>query len=253
MNVVKKCLMMVAAIAFSSPQKICASKLLSCDNLLNSAWGAPAKRVAQPGVNYCGVMLDGFDVSKAVVRSYAKRNMVTIAYTSVGTREHWRPDADKFTGAMLSKSHDKHNERWIKPSNWRLLKPIMRERFRLFKSKGFDAVEVDNIDLMGNVKKARLNDVRDYAIWLSKTAHDLKLSIVLKNTPYLCRELVRHYDALITEQADAYRGDMRGYMYFVRAGKQWWDFEYSPVSSQKLKTKASRVYLSTRRGWKAVV
>lgn len=219
-----------------------------CDSIINLAWGPSVKKTTSPS-KYCSIMLDGFDTSPQTVKSFTDKHIKTIAYTSVGTKEKWRPDANKFKLNALVSKQNGYGEQWINPQQWKLLKPVMYNRFALFKKKGFYAVEVDNIDLMGNVKEATLTNVYEYAVWLSNTAHSMGLKIVLKNTPYLCSKLVNYYDAVISEQTDEYPSDMKGYKYFIDVDKYWWDFEYRIAKNQKLLKLATHVYRSSNNGW----
>jgi hypothetical protein len=217
-----------------------ASPITECDGILNLAWGSVSN--TKPREKYCNVMLDGFDTSKNTINWYKSKNINTIAYTSVGTRERWRPDYEKFNDrAFVSK--------WLNPRNWKLVKPVIQNRFKLFKEKGFDGVEIDNIDLIGNVKEANMNNVYEYGMWLSNLAHDMDLKIFLKNTPYLCEKFVDNFDGLITEQADEYPLDINGYKYFIDNDKPWWDFEYKFARNKRLLKLATRVYRSTEYGW----
>lgn len=224
-----------------------ASPVSNCDGILNLAWGPTSNTKARE--KYCNVMLDGFDTSKATVDSYKSKNINTIAYTSVGTRERWRPDYNKFNDRAFVSKHNDFGEQWLNPRNWKLVKPVIQNRFKIFKEKGFDAVEIDNIDLIGNVKEANMNNVYEYGMWLSNLAHDMDLKIYLKNTPYLCEKFVKNFDGLITEQADEYPLDINGYKYFVDNDKPWWDFEYRFARDKKLLKLATRVYRSTEYGW----
>lgn len=224
-----------------------ASPVTECDGILNLAWGPTGKTRARE--KYCNVMLDGFDTSANTVNWYKSKNINTVAYTSIGTRERWRPDYNKFNSRAFVSKHNEFGEQWLNPRYWKLVKPVILNRFKLFKEKGFDVVEIDNIDLMGNVKEATMDNVYEYGKWLSDIAHELDLKIYLKNTPYLCKKFVNHFDGIITEQADEYPGDINGYKYFIDNDKPWWDFEYRFARNKKLLKLATRVYRSTIFGW----
>ncbi len=229
-----------------------ASHFAKCNGILNLAWGDRGfdKTSHSQQGSYCAVMLDGFLTSEKVVKKYKNLGKKTIAYTTVGTLEKGRPDYNHFPKNALLNKHNDFGEQWINPKHWELLKPVMRNRFRLFKVKGFDAVEIDNIDLIGNVHEANMQNVFSYAVWLSTTAHNIGLKIILKNTPYLCKKLVPYFDAIITESADTYPDDINYYKYFLDANKQWFDFEYHRVSSNhKVLHLASNVYHATDHGW----
>lgn len=217
-----------------------------CQHVINRAWG-PSKTPLTG--NYCAIMLDGFDANIQTVEQFNIRGKETIAYTSIGTVEPWRPDSKQFTNEMTVKKYNDFGEKWINPAKWELVKPLMYKRFKLFKSKGFKSVEIDNIDLVGNVKGADEEMVYNYARWLSYAAHKLGLKIYLKNTSYLCDKLVNYYDGIITEQADIYTSDIEGYKYFINSDKPWWDFEYTPIRNRNKLKIATAVYKTRGSKW----
>ena len=222
----------------------------TCQHVINHAWG-PSKTPLTG--NYCAIMLDGFDANIKLVQQFKAQGKETIAYTSIGTVESWRPDSKEFTNEMIVRKYNEFGEKWINPKKWELVKPIIYKRFKLFKSKGFNSVEIDNIDLVGNVKGADENNVYNYARWLSYTARKLGLKIYLKNTSYLCDRLVPYFDGLITEQADIYTSDIEGYKYFIEQGKPWWDFEYTPIRNKNKLKIATAVYRTRGSEWRKVV
>ncbi len=83
----------------------------------------------------------------------------------------------------------------------------MKSRFEECKRKGFDGVEPDNIDSYYPPEKTGFNITRedqiDYDKWLVKTAHDLGLSIGLKNDPDNVEDLVDAFDWALTEECFA--------------------------------------------------
>lgn len=220
-----------------------------CKHVINRAWGPSQTPIKG---NYCAIMLDGFDTSIDVVKKFNTIGKETIAYTSVGTVEPWRPDSKSFSNEMVVRKYNDFGEKWINPRKWELVKPIIYKRFKLFKSKGFKSVEIDNIDLVGNVKGADNTNVYNYAVWLSRISHQIGLRIYLKNTSYLCDKLVNYFDGVITEQADIYPYDINGYKHFVNSGKPWWDFEYTPVRNKQQLKIASSVYRTQNSEWKKV-
>jgi len=221
-----------------------------CQNVINHSWG-PSQTPLNS--NYCAIMMDGFDTDVQTIQQFKSHGKETIAYTSIGTVESWRPDSKEFTNEMLVRKYNSFGEKWVNPKKWQLVKPIIYKRFKLFKDKGFNSVEIDNIDLVGNIKQAKEEDVYNYALWLSKTAHNLGLKIYLKNTPYLCDRLVTYFDGLITEQADIYPLDINGYKYFIEHGKSWWDFEYTPLRNKNKLKIATAVYRTRGSKWVKVL
>jgi hypothetical protein len=103
----------------------------------------------------------------------------------------------------------------------------MRARLDLCKSKGFDAVEPDNMEIYTNNTGFLLTyeDQLKFALWLADEAHQRGLAIGVKNAPDQVKDLVDHFDFAITEDAFFYdwAEDMK---LFIEAGKPVFAAEY---------------------------
>ena len=103
--------------------------------------------------------IDGFDTSAATVSALHALGCKVIAYFSFGTYENWRPDAAQFTAAIKGSSNGWPGENWL-DIRAALVKTIMTARIALAASKGFDAIEPDNIDGYSNSTGFPLNCTR---------------------------------------------------------------------------------------------
>ena len=91
--------------------------------------------------------IDYEDNSTAVVSTLHGLGKKVIAYMSVGTWEDFRADAGDFPAAIKGNTVGGFpDEKWLDVRDQTTLRDIMRARFNLAKAKGFDAVEMDNID-----------------------------------------------------------------------------------------------------------
>jgi hypothetical protein len=110
------------------------------------------------------------------------------------------------------------------------LAPIMRARLDLCKSKGFDAVEPDNMEIYTNNTGFPLTyeDQLRYALWLADEAHQRGLAIGQKNAPDQVKDLVESLDFAITEDAFYYNWaeDM---LSFIEADKPVFAAEYTDL------------------------
>lgn len=172
--------------------------------------------------------IDLFDASAATVSSLRAKGRRVICYMSAGSWENWRPDASRFPSAVKGKSNGWPGEKWLDIRRIDLLAPIMRARLDLCVSKGFDAVEPDNIDGYSNTTgfPLKASDQIAYNKWLAAEAHARGLAVALKNDAEQARTLQPFFDFAIVEECVAYR-ECGDYSSFITAGKAVLAVEYS--------------------------
>ena len=170
-------------------------------------------------------------VDQSIIDELHAKGRKVICYISVGSWENWRPDKDKFPPEVLGKDYEGWpGERWLDVRQIDKLAPIMLGRLDLCKSKGFDAVEPDNMEVHGNDTGFPLTyqDQLKYALWLADEAHKRGLAIGDKNAPDQVKDLVEHFDFAITEDAFYYiwPEDM---LPFITSGKPVFAAEYTDL------------------------
>ncbi|WP_026179816.1 endo alpha-1,4 polygalactosaminidase [Hahella ganghwensis] len=182
--------------------------------------------------------IDLFEGAESLVKQLKARGKKVICYFSAGTREDWRPDADKFTEASVIAEGGLENwpdETWLNIGDSEALsgtiKPILEARLDLARDSGCDAVEPDNVDGYANVEETRgmisAADQLAFNLWLAEAAHNRNLSIGLKNDLDQLDELVDHYDFAVNEQCFAYGNECVLYEdTFLAAGKAVFNQEY---------------------------
>jgi hypothetical protein len=164
--------------------------------------------------------IDLFDNDAAAVSALHQKGVQVICYVSVGSYEDWRPDAADFPAAVLGKDYPGWpGEKFLDIRALDTLGPIMEKRFDLCKSKGFDGLEPDNMDVFegGNAGTGFPLTQRDglaYAQWLTTQAHARGLSIGQKNTSELAMVLAPSMDWALTEDCfnDNWCADMQPYI-----------------------------------------
>lgn len=169
------------------------------------------------------------DVDPAVVEEFHRKGIKVICYISVGSFEDWRSDASLFPPQLLGKDYAGWSgEKWLDIRRIDLLSPIMMARLDRCASKGFDAVEPDNLEISASDSGFALTveDQLRYALWLAAESHHRGLAIGQKNAPDLAGALVETYDFAITEDAFSFgwAEHMRPY---IQAGKPVFAAEYS--------------------------
>ena len=173
--------------------------------------------------------LDLFETDSGLVEDLHRMGKRVICYINVGAWEDWREDASLFPERLLGADYAGwQGERWLDIHQIELLKPILQARFDLCKSRGFDAIEPDNIDGYTNETGFNLTfeDQLQYNRWLSEEAHARGLLIGLKNDPDQARDLVSAYDWAMTE--DCFDQDWcEQVQVFTQAGKPVFMAEYT--------------------------
>jgi hypothetical protein len=170
-------------------------------------------------------------VDQAVIDELHSKGRKVICYMSVGSYEDWRPDKEQFPPEVLGNDYDGWpGEKWLDIRAMDKLSPIMRSRLDLCKSKGFDAVEPDNMEIYANNTGFPLTyeDQLKYALWLADEAHQRGLAIGQKNASDQVARLVEVYDFAITEDYFFYN-EAEAMLHYIKAGKPVFAAEYTDL------------------------
>jgi hypothetical protein len=173
--------------------------------------------------------IDLFDNDASLVAALHAQGRRVICYISVGSWEDWRPDAGLFPPEVLGKDYQGwEGEKWLDIRRIDLLGPILRARFDLCKSKGFDAIEPDNIDGYTNDTGFPLTyqDQVVFNTWLANEAHARGLSIGLKNDADQVADLLPYFDWALTEDCFD-QGWCSQLSPFIASGKAVFAAEYT--------------------------
>jgi len=170
-------------------------------------------------------------VDQSIIDELHAKGRKVIGYISIGSYEDWRPDKDKFPAEVLGKDYDGwKGEKWLDIRQIDKLAPIMLPRLDLCKTKGFDALEPDNMEIHTNKTGFPITyeDQLKYALWLADESHKRGLAIGVKNAPDQVKDLVEHFDFAITEDAFFY-GWAEKMTPFIEAGKPVFAAEYTDL------------------------
>ena len=170
-------------------------------------------------------------VDQSIIDDLHAKGRKVICYMSVGSWEDWRPDKDQFPPEVLGNDYEGwHGEKWLDVRQIDKLAPILLARLDLCKSKGFDAVEPDNMEVHTNDTGFPLtyDDQLRFALWLADESHKRGLAIGIKNAQDQVKDLVEHFDFAITEDA-FYYGWAEQMSPFIRAGKPVFAAEYTDL------------------------
>jgi hypothetical protein len=203
--------------------------------------------------------VDLFDVTDAAIAALHKRNKIVVCYFSAGSYEAYRDDwSDYFdfiqpdipyTGTnapFANKMAEWEGERWLDIRRIDLLGPIMKSRLQYAVDRKCDAVEPDNMDAYDNNKESGLqlteSDQLAYNRFIATEAHNVGLSVGLKNDVGQLADLVNDYDFAVNEQCFEEK-ECSEYKIFTDMDKAVFGVEYSGRICSFC-TKAKRMKLS---------
>jgi hypothetical protein len=172
--------------------------------------------------------VDMFDTPAATVDALHTAGKKVACYIDAGSWESFRPDAASYPesvkGNALSGFAD---ERWLDVRQLGVLQPIIAARLDLCQSKGFDAVDFDNVDGYTNDTGFPLtaDDQLAFNAWLANAAHDRSLAVALKNDLSQIPDLLPYFDFAINEQCQQF-AECDLLTPFVQAGKAVLEIEY---------------------------
>lgn len=177
------------------------------------------------------VDLDLFDTDTSLVAALKNKGKRVICYMSAGSWENWRPDKNEFPAIVKGRPLDGWpGERYLDIRNLDVLGPIMRARLDLCKSKGFDAIDPDNVDSfeIGNRTgfPVTKSDAIKYLRFLAAEAHKRGLAIGLKNATEIAPQLLPVMDFAVTEDCFA-QGWCAVSKNFIDADKPVFEIEYT--------------------------
>jgi Glycoside-hydrolase family GH114 len=130
--------------------------------------------------------------------------------------EDYRPDASpapagRFPAGALGKIYYGYpEERWVDFRQLDALKPMLNARIAMCASKGFDAVELDDIDSFDPPSTTGFHltpgDAQNYLAYAFNQAHRDGLTVLWKNSPLLSWWGVRYTDGAVVEECYTYGG-----------------------------------------------
>jgi hypothetical protein len=187
--------------------------------------------------------VDGFNNSAANVSTLHAAGIKAVCYLSAGTYENWRPDASQFPSSVLGSSNGWPGEQWLDvreiQKSGSALRKIMDARLDMCQQKGFDMVELDNVDGYTNSTGFPLtaDDQLYFNATLANDSHARGMSVLQKNDNAQIPQLLPYFDGALNEQCNQYKecttaqnGDY-GYDQYVAAGKPVFQAEYKLATS----------------------
>lgn len=173
-------------------------------------------------------------LNSAAVDAIHAMSAKAICYVSAGTWENWRADAGSFPSSVLGRNNGWPGEKWVDIRQTSVLLPLMQARVQKCVTAGFDGVEWDNVDGYSNKTGFPLTaaDQIAYNASLANLAHQVGLTVALKNDVEQLAALASYFDYAINEQCQQY-SECSGYTAnFINAGKAVFQVEYKLATSK---------------------
>jgi hypothetical protein len=191
--------------------------------------------------------VDSTYTDAATVAALHAKGRKVICYVNAGAWESFRPDKNAFPSTILGGQDGWAGEQWLDIRQISVLQPIMAARFAACRAKGFDGVEADLVDSYTDQTGFPITaaDQLRYNEMLARLAHNLGLSIGLKNDLGQVPQLVGVFDFSIDEQCFQY-SECDQLLPFIRAGKAVFEAEYQ-LSNDQFCTKANAMGISAMR------
>jgi hypothetical protein len=172
--------------------------------------------------------IDGAVQGAEVVQQLHAQGRRVICYFIAGTWEQFRLDAAGFPAEAIGKPlRDFPDERWLDIRRLDLLAPVLLARLDLCRSKGFDAVEPDNVDAYRNDSGFPLTAEEQLAFraWIAAEAHRRRMAVGLKQDAEQIDVLQPHFDLAAVEQCFQFK-EWGSYSPFVANDKAVFAAEY---------------------------
>jgi hypothetical protein len=184
----------------------------------------PLQRTGKRAVDIYDI--DGFLTTKAEVHAiHTSWQASTLAHPKAVCYldlawEDYRPDASPaagrprapgalFPASSLGKIYFGYpQERWVDFRQLNLLKPMLIERISMCARKGFDAVELDDIDSFAPASttgfELTAGDAKNYLAYAFNLVHSYGMTVLWKNAPELATWGVRYTDGAVVEECYVY-------------------------------------------------
>ncbi|MBA3866096.1 MAG: endo alpha-1,4 polygalactosaminidase [Solirubrobacterales bacterium] len=185
--------------------------------------------------------VDGFETSRATVRTLHAQGRKVICYLDVGSWEPYRPDKAEFPRSVIGRRYAGfENERWLDISRFHLFEAPLKARIAMCAGKEFDAVEPDNVagwepENKTGFKITRADQLR-FNRWIARQVHSRGMAVALKNDGRQAAELAPDFDFAIVEECFHYHECGYYKNAFVAKGKAVFEAEYEQEPKAYCKT-----------------
>jgi hypothetical protein len=177
-------------------------------------------------------------VNTAAVAAIHANGRHAVCYVDAGTWENWRPDANQYPSVVLGRKNGWAGEKWVDIRRIDVLGPILSARAQKCQQAGFDAIDWDNVDGYQNRTGFPLtaNDQLQFNVYLANLAHQVGLSVALKNDMDQLSTLKPYFDFAVNEECFRYNEcdyPPPGLPDWTASGKAVFNVEYGSLQCAK--------------------
>jgi hypothetical protein len=151
--------------------------------------------------------MDGEAATAAQVAAFHTHGTTVICYIDLGAYEPWRADRNLIPAADIGNDVDGWpGEKWLNIADVAGLTPVIQSRINMCASKGFDAVEPDEVDGYSNNPGFPLTAANQitYNKFIAATARAAGLSVGLKGDIDQAAALEPFFDWSLNEECNQY-------------------------------------------------
>ncbi|MEU4771865.1 endo alpha-1,4 polygalactosaminidase [Micromonospora sp. NPDC023644] len=191
-------------------------------------WQWQLSGVLDPTVDADVFLLDPVATTAAQTAELRSRDRRLVCQVHVGSVRATDPDADRFPAAVRGAVSRRPQSRWLDVRQWDALRPVLADRFRLCRGKGFGAVALADADGYTHRSGFPLgfDDQLRFNRRLAELARSLSLSPGLINDLGQVAALAPDFDFAVNEECVRLDQCAR-LLPFVEAGKPVFHVEYA--------------------------
>ncbi|MEV4500127.1 endo alpha-1,4 polygalactosaminidase [Micromonospora arborensis] len=201
-----------------------------------------------PAVDANVFLLDPVETTAAQTAELRSRDRRLICQVQVGSVRSADPDASRFPDVLQGSAARRPDSRWLDVRSWDALEPVLADRFRLCRGKGFGAVAFADADGYASRTGFPL-DFDDQLLFnrrLAQLARSLSLSPGLVNDVPQLAALAPDFDFVVNEECVRLRQCAK-LLPFVDAGKPVFHVEYTGATDDFCVTTVGYGFASIRK------
>ena len=191
-------------------------------------WQWQLSGVLDPTVDADVFLLDPVATTAAQTAELRSRDRRLVCQVHVGSVLPTDPDADRFPAAVRGAASRQPQSRWVDIRQWDALRPVLADRMRLCRGKGFGAVALADADGYAHRSGFPLtfDDQLRFNRRLATLARSLSLSPGLVNDLAQVAALAPDFDFAVNEECVRLDQCAR-LLPFIEAGKPVFHVEYA--------------------------
>ncbi|MEW2380866.1 endo alpha-1,4 polygalactosaminidase [Micromonospora sp. NPDC047707] len=193
-------------------------------------------------------LLDPVATTTAQTAELRTRDRRLICQVHVGSVRPTDPDATRFPASVQGAPGRRARSRWLDVRQWDILRPVLADRFRLCRGKGFGAVAIVDADAYAQRSGFPLgfDDQLHFNRRLAELARSLDLSPGLVNAVPQVAALAPDFDFAVNEEC-VRLGVCGKLLPFVEAGKPVFHVEYTGSAEDFCVTTVGYGFTSIRK------